>query len=140
MRVTFGISKVFGDFACFIDPKFVVDLSTVEFAAKKALKNWNDGRRISKNLAIEILLYFAATRQIETAKRLTAKDKAVVVVIDEDEFSKIDFEEMDFVPSYDLKAVMDLYDITEEELKIVGLKKLPMLVRERIALFSLLGE
>jgi len=141
MRVTFGSSKqIFGDFACFIDPKFVVDLSTVEFAAKKAFKNWENGKRISKSLAVEILLYFAATRQIEIAKKLTAKEKAVVVVIDEDEFSKIDFKEQEFVPEYNLREVMNLYEITEEELEIVGIKKLPLLIRERIALFSLLGE
>ncbi|MEM0350972.1 MAG: KEOPS complex subunit Cgi121 [Archaeoglobaceae archaeon] len=141
MRVTYGVGKInFGEFACFIDPKFVVDLFTVEFAAKKALKNWEAGKRISKSLAMEILLYFSATRQIEIAKKVTAKDKAVAVVLDEEEFSKIEFKELEFVPEYDLKAVMELYDITEEELRIVGIKKLPLLVRERIALFSLLGE
>ncbi|MDW7989783.1 MAG: KEOPS complex subunit Cgi121 [Archaeoglobaceae archaeon] len=141
MRIVYGIcSNFFGEYACFIDPKFVVDLSTVDFAVKKALKNWNIGKRISKSLAVEILLYFSATRQIETAKKLTARDRAVTVVIDEQEFSKIDFRELKFVPEYDLRAVMELYEISEEEIKIVGEEKLPLLVKERIALFSLLGD
>lgn len=141
MRVVYGTTPTnTGKFACFIDPRFVVSLEVVEFAVKKALKNWNSGNRISKSLAIEILLYFSATRQIEIAKKVTASKKAVAVVIDEEEFSKLGFVEEDFKPEYDLKAVMKLYEITEDELRIVGIEKLPLLVKERIALFSVFGE
>lgn len=141
MRILYGTTPTnIGDFACFIDPKFVVSLEVVEFAVEKALKNWNSGNRISKSLAIEILLYFSATRQIEIARKVTATNKAVAVVIDEEKFSKLGFVEEDFYPRYDLKAVMELYEITEDELKIVGIEKLPLLVRERIALFSIFGE
>lgn len=141
MRIVYGTTPTnAGDFASFIDPRFVVSLDVVEFAVEKAIKNWNSGKRISKSLSIEILLYFSATRQIEIAKKVTARKKAVAVVIDEDEFSKLGFVEEEFTPEYDLKAVMELYEITEEELEIVGIKKLPLLVKERIALFSSFGE
>mgnify|MGYP001772630377 CR=1 FL=1 len=141
MRIVYGTTPVTsGNFACFIDPRFVVSLEVVEFAVKKALKNWNSGKRISKSLSIEILLYFSATRQIEIAKKVTAKKKAVAVVIDEEKFSKIGFVEEEFRAEYDLNAVVELYGITKEELEIVGIEKLPLLVRERIALFSIFGE
>lgn len=142
MRILFGELKkpVFGDFACFIDSRYVVDLSTVEFAVKKAIENWNRGNRISKSIAIEILLYYSATRQIEIAKKLAGTKRVVAVVLDEGEFSKIDFEVKDFIPEYDLRLIMDHYQISEEELKIVGDKKISLLIRERIALFSALGE
>lgn len=142
MKIIFGELKkpVFGDFACFIDSKFVVDISVVDFAVKKAIKNWNLGNRISKSIAIEILLYYSATRQIDIAKRLAGTKKVVAVVLDENEFSNIEFEEKDFIPEFDLKLIVNHYQISEEELKIVGEQKISLLIRERIALFSALGE
>lgn len=141
MKILYGSSPVkSGDFACFINPKFVLNLEVVEFALRKAIKNWNAGKRISKSLAVEILLYFSATRQIEVAKKLSAKEKAVVVVLDEEKFSQIGFLEEEFQPSYDLEAIIELYDISKEEIEITGIEKLPLLVKERIALFSIFGE
>jgi len=142
MRVVFGELKkpVFGDFVCLIDSKYVASLDTVDFAVKKALKNWNSGRRISKSLAIEILLYYSATRQIEIAKKLAGLERVVAVILDEEKFSKLDFEEKEFSPEYDIDLIKDHYQITEEELKIAGLEKLHFLIQERIALFSAFGE
>lgn len=142
MRIVFGKLKtrVFGDFACFIDSKYVVDLSTIDFAIKKTIKNWNVGKRISRSLAMEILLYYSATRQIDIAKKLTGVEKVVAVVLDDEEFSKIDFEEGKFYPHFDIDLIKKHYQISDEELKIVGLEKLPLIIQERIALFSILGE
>ncbi|MDI9610652.1 MAG: KEOPS complex subunit Cgi121 [Archaeoglobaceae archaeon] len=142
MRILFGELKepVFGDFACFINSKYIVDVSIVDFAVKKAIKNWNSGKRISRSLAMEILLYYSATRQIKVAKELAGTKRVVAVVLDENEFSKIDFKEKEFFPEFDLELVKKNYEISEEELKIVGFEKLPLLIRERIALFSAFGE
>ncbi|MCS7129930.1 MAG: KEOPS complex subunit Cgi121 [Archaeoglobaceae archaeon] len=142
MRILFGTLKkpTFGDFACFIDSKYVVDLSTVDFAVKKAIKNWNSGKRISRSLAIEILLYYSANRQIETAKKLTGTKKVVAIILDENEFSEIDFNEEEFYPEFDLELVREHYEISDEEIRIVGVEKLPLLIKERIALFSSFGE
>lgn len=142
MKVLSGELKkpVFGDFACFIDSKYIVSLSTVDFAMKKALKNWNEGKRISKSLAMEILLYYSATRQIDIAKKLAGTKKVVVVVLDDKEFSKVDFREGEFIPDFDVERIKEHYQISEEELKIVGLEKLDLLIKERIALFSSFGE
>ncbi|MEM2726683.1 MAG: KEOPS complex subunit Cgi121 [Archaeoglobaceae archaeon] len=142
MRILSGELKkpVFGDFACFINSKYVISLSTVDFAMKKAIKNWNAGRRISKSLAMEILLYYSATRQINIAKKIAGTKKVVAVVLDDREFSKVEFKEEEFVPDFDVNLIREHYEISEEELKIVGLENLDLLIKERIALFSAFGE
>ncbi len=147
MRVTFGEiyvedqSKFRAEHAAFINAKYVVSIEVVEFAAKKAIKNWNAGRRISRSLPIEILLHYAATRQIKDALKLgvgKGVNRVAAVILDE---GKVEgFEEKEFKPEYDVDAVVKHYGITKEELEIAGLEKLSLLVRERIALFSAFEE
>ena len=147
MRVTFGEiyvedpSNFRAENAAFINSKYVVSLEVVEFAAEKAIKNWQTGRRISRLLPIEILLHYAATRQIRDALKLgvgKGLNRVAAVILDE---SKIEgFEEREFKPECDVNAVVKHYGITKEELEIAGLEKLPLLVRERIALFSAFEE
>jgi KEOPS complex subunit Cgi121 len=151
MRVEFGELEVTPDFrtdcAAFIKATYVVDLATVSFAAEKAIKNWRSGKRISKSLPIEILLYHAATRQIKDALKTgigSGKTRVAAVIIDEKKFeelkNKISFRSLKFKPEYDLSEVKKLYGITDAELEITGEEKLPLLVRERIALFSAMRE
>jgi len=145
MRVAFGElyidepEKFKEDRAAFINSKYVVSLEVVEFAAIKALKNWNEGKRISKSFALEVLLYYAATRQIKDAVKLGVSrghNRVAAVILDE----RFTFKETKFVPEYDLKALKDHYQITDEELSITGIEKLPLLIRERIALFAAFEE
>lgn len=155
MRVAFGELVVYDlpsfrvDYATFINSKYVVSLDVVEYAAKKAIENWNMGKRISKSLSIEILLYYAATRQIKDALQIgisERENRVAAVILDEKRMDKackgeegeIKFKEMEFKPEYDFKAVKEFYGITDEEISITGVEKLPMLVRERIALFSVI--
>jgi KEOPS complex subunit Cgi121 len=147
MRVTFGellvenLSNFRVDYASFINSKYVVSLDVVEFAAKKAIENWKNGRRISRSLPIEILLHYAATRQIRDALRMglkEGKNRVAAVILDEGKIEN--FEELEFRPEYDADAVVRHYGITKEELEITGPEKLPLLVRERIALFSAFEE
>jgi len=149
MRVTFGelvvndLSSFKVDYATFISSKYVVSLDVLEYAAKKAVENWEKGRRISKSPPIELLLYCAATRQIKDALKLgvvEGRNRVAAVILDESRMSEVEFTETDFRPEYDLRAVMDFYGITDEEITITGIEKLPLLLRERIALFSVFGE
>ncbi|MDK2796089.1 MAG: hypothetical protein PWQ22_344 [Archaeoglobaceae archaeon] len=142
MRICFGELKepIFSDFASFIDSKFVVSLENVEFAVKKALNAWNSGKRISKSLAMEILLYYSATRQIDIARKLAGVKRVVAVVLDEKRFAEIEFKEEKFSPEYDTELIKTHYQISDEELEIAGIEKLPLLIRERIALFSVFGD
>ncbi len=148
MRIIFGEVFVedpgyFTELATFIDSKYVIDLETVKFAAEKALKAWNRGEKISKSLSLEVLLYYAATRQIKDAAKLGIKKglkKYAVVLFNEEDRSRVNIRELNFKPEYDIEAVMKHYEISKEELEIVGVEKISMLVRERIALFSVFKE
>ena len=57
-----------------INADYVVDLKTVEFAVEKALKAWESGKRVSKNLSMEVLLHFSGTRQINHAVKAGIKE------------------------------------------------------------------
>lgn len=149
MRITFGelvvddVSSFKVDYATFINSKYVVSLDVVEYAAKKAVENWNRGRRISRSLSIEILLYYAATRQIKDALKLgiaEGKNRVAAVILDESRMAEIGFTETEFRPEYDVDSVIEFYGITDDEIEITGVEKLPLLVKERIALFSAFGE
>ncbi len=155
MKIKQGILKVnsldeflkdLGNCVTVIDAKYVIDLDVVRFAVEKALKSWEEGRNVAKTLPLEILLYFSATRQIRDAVKVGVKEginEAVVVILNdcEDKLGKY-FEERDIVRVDDerVENVKRLYGITDEEIKIVGLEKLPLLIRERIALFDVFKE
>ncbi|WP_456327824.1 KEOPS complex subunit Cgi121 [Archaeoglobus sp.] len=155
MKIKQGILKVnsldeflkdLGNCVTVIDAKYVIDLDVVRFAVEKALKSWEEGRNVAKTLPLEILLYFSATRQIRDAVKVGVKEginEAVVVILNdcEDKLGKY-FEEKEVVRVDDerVENVKRLYGITDEEIKIVGLEKLPLLIRERIALFDVFKE
>lgn len=149
MKVTFGelvvknIYRFRVDFAVFINSRYVVSLDVVEYATRKAVKNWEENKRISRSLPIEVLLHYAATRQIKDALKLgifEGRNRVAAVIFDESRMTELDFKEVKFKPEYDIKSVVEHYGITEEEIAIVGEEKIPMLVKERIALFSAFGE
>ena len=67
-------------------------------------------------------------------------NRVVAVVLNEKEFEKIGFRQLKFDPDFDLDLIMKHYEITDEELKIVGEEKIPLLIKERIALFAAMKE
>ncbi len=146
MEVLFGEVNVKPDFrsnsVTVISSRYIVDLENLRYAASKAMENWEKGMRISKSPALEVLLYYSATRQIRDAIKIAARgrEKAGLVVLDEEEFEdvkdEIEFRELEFAPDYDLEEIKAVYGITDEEIEITGIEKLALLIRERIALFS----
>ena len=133
-----------GSCTTFVDASYVVDREHVEFAVKKALKAWKEGRRVAKSLSMEILLYCAARRQISEAIEMGLKEgrNEVVAIVLEDEcldkLKEIGFEERPVLKLDDEKVekIKRFFDISDEELKIVGKEKLSLLIREKIALFD----
>ncbi len=130
--------------ATFINAEYVLDKEVVEFAAKKAKKAWDEGRRVARNFSTEVLLYVAATRQIRDATKIGLKEgrNEVIVVAEEnciEELKKLGFKEEKVlkIDEEKVKRIMKLYDIGEKEIEIVGEEKLPLLIRERIVLFDL---
>jgi KEOPS complex subunit Cgi121 len=140
--------KSVGDCAVLIDADYIIDLGVVEFAVEKAVKSWKNRKNIAKTLPMEILLYVSATRQIRDAIRLGVKEgknKVVVVVLNDeciDKLKELGFEECEVLKTDEekVKRVKEFYNIGDEELNVVGVEKLPLLIRERIALFDVFKE
>ena len=140
--------KAIGDCAVLIDADYIVDLGVVEFAVEKAVKSWTNRKNIAKTLPMEILLYVSATRQIRDAVKLGVKEgknKVVVVVLKDeciDKLKELGFEECEVLKTDEekVKRIKEFYSIGDEELNVVGVEKLPLLIRERIALFDVFKE
>ncbi len=128
----------------FVDANYVVDREHVEFAVKKAIKAWEEGRRVAKSLEMEILLYCAGRRQISEAIEMglkEGKNEVVAVVLDEkclDRLRELGFEEKPVLKLDEGKVerLKRFFGISDEELEIAGKEKLPLLVRERTVLFD----
>jgi KEOPS complex subunit Cgi121 len=138
------VLDVVGSCSVLINAEYVLNVETVMFAVQKALKSWKEGRNVAKSLQMEILLYVSATRQIRDAVRLGIKEgkNEVVAVLLEDrcleKLREIGFIERRVLKMNEekVKKIKEFYRIGDEELKIVGVEKLPLLVREKIALFD----
>ena len=141
----------------FFDAKFVAGYEHLYFAVLNALTAFENGLSISKNLAIEILLYAAAERQIRNAVQLlgvredTAKVAVVVLAESKDEVVKaldkvssiIQAEEDESILEIDdekFEAIRKLFNVSDLELEAKlerkGLEKeaLKDLIIERVAL------
>jgi len=141
----------------FFDAKFVAGYEHLYFAVLNALTAFKNGLSISKNLAIEILLYAAAERQIRNAVQLlgvredTAKVAVVVLAESEDEAiraldkvsSIIKAEEDESILEIDdekFETIKKLFNVSDLELEAKlerkGLEKeaLKDLIIERVAL------
>ena len=141
----------------FFDARFVAGYEHLYFAVLNALTAFKNGLSISKNLAIEILLYAAAERQIRNAVQLlgvredTAKVAVVVLAESKDEVVKaldkvssiIQAEEDESILEIDGKkfeAIRKLFNVSDLELEAKlerkGLEKeaLKDLIIERVAL------
>ena len=141
----------------FFDARFVAGYEHLYFAVLNALTAFKNGLSISKNLAIEILLYAAAERQIRNAVQLlgvredTAKVAVVVLAESKDEVVKaldkvssiIQAEEDESILEIDdekFETIRKLFNVSDLELEAKlerkGLEKeaLKELIIERAAL------
>lgn len=116
----------------------------IRFAVKKAMKSFGSGTGISNDLAKEILLYAAGTRQISRAVKLgihKGENNIVLVAVGEAEISGFDEIRPEPVLAYDgskKEALKKAFGITDKELEAVGEDKLPDLVLERVALVDVI--
>ncbi|AIY90645.1 KEOPS complex subunit Cgi121 [Geoglobus acetivorans] len=135
--------KKLPDGCVLVNADYVADIKSLEFAVNKALKSWREGRRISRSLSMEILLHISATRQINRAVTIgVGEGENRVIVVDLNDCAellrKYGFREGQVLQMDEEKVsrLKEFYEITDEELDVVGVKKLGMLVRERMALFA----
>jgi KEOPS complex subunit Cgi121 len=115
------------------------------FAIEKAMNSSRTGRNIAKDPGKEIMLYAAGTRQINRAMKIgvhQGKNNIALVAIGED----IDISAFDEIASGNVlryersknPVLMDFFNITDEEIRAVGVDKVPELVLERVALVDVM--
>ncbi len=125
-----------------LDADKVAGEEHIRFAVEKAMNSFEKGRNVSKDLAKEILVYAAGTRQINRAMRIgvhNGKNNIVLVVIGEElEFKEIKPEHVLQYDSSKKDALMEIFNITKEELQAAGEDKIPQLVLERVALVDVI--
>jgi KEOPS complex subunit Cgi121 len=117
----------------------------IRFAVEKAMNSFKTSTNIANDLAKEIMLYASGTRQISKAMRLGIhKGKnniALVAVGKEPNLSA--FNEIKPKPVLEYneskkEAVMEVFNITNEEIEAVGEEKISELVLERVALVDVI--
>ena len=115
------------------------------FAIEKALASFRTGRNIANDLGKEIMLYAAGTRQISRAVKIgvhNGNNNIVLVAIGD----KIDLSGFDDITPKNVlqynesknRDLMNIFNITKEEIEAVGADKIPELVLERVALVDVL--
>ncbi len=142
--------KKYGSDAVFLSAEYIVNEDHAYFAAKKAVKAWEEGRNVAKTLPLEVMLYAAATRQIRDALSLGVREgenKVVAVFLNNSNVSNVEVEnfveekvlEEDVLQMDEEKfeRIVKFFKINSRELEVAGREKLPLLVRERIVLFDI---
>ena len=115
------------------------------FAIEKALESLKKGTNVANDLAKEIMLYAAGTRQINRAVKIGVHDgfNNIVIVAVGDMIDLSAFYEITphTVLEYSVSkksTLMDIFNITEEEIEASGADRIPELVLERVALVNVM--
>lgn len=115
------------------------------FAIEKAMNSFKSGRNIANDLGKEIMLYASGTRQINRAMKIgvhNGLNNIALVGIGEDiDLTTFDEITPGNVLQYDIsknQVLMDIFNITGEEVKCAGVDRIPELVIERVALVDVL--
>ncbi len=116
----------------------------IRFAIEKAVNSFKTRTNIANDLAKEIMLYAAGTRQISRAVKLgihKGENNIVLVAVGDGDLSGFEEIEQKEVLAYNAskkEALMKAFSITDMELEAAGEEKLPELVLERVALVDII--
>jgi KEOPS complex subunit Cgi121 len=129
------------------DADLVACKEHLDFAVKKALQSFREGRNVAKDLGVEIMRYAAGERQIERAllMGISRSTKRVALLIIRQESGKADswpdyseisrLIEIDGLGcSFKIDSLKKAFDISEDEIEACGEGQIPDLVMERVAL------
>jgi KEOPS complex subunit Cgi121 len=115
------------------------------FAIEKALNSFRKRTNVANDLGKEIMLYAAGTRQINRAVKIGVHDGwnniVIVAVGDMNDLSVFNEITPHNVLQYSgskNSALMDIFNITEDEIEAAGADKIPELVLERVALVDVM--
>jgi len=132
-----------------LNADYVADRSHAEFAARKAIESWVKGRNVARTLAMEILLYASATRQINRALEMGVRENeennvVAVIIGDKNCIEKfknaVDFKEKKVLKMNDekIERLKKFFDIGDKEIDVTGVERIPEIIRERTVLFDIL--
>lgn len=117
----------------------------IRFAVEKAISSFETGNNIANDLTKEIMLYAAGTRQIKKAVKLgihEGKNNIVLVAIGDEtdlsEFNDIKPAPVLLYAESKKQELMNIFNITDEEIGTVGVNRIPELVLERVALVDVM--
>ena len=127
-----------------VDADFCASREHVEFAVEKAVTSMNSGRQIARNLGVEILCYLSATRQIKKALSFSLGEgtkRVAVIYFDERAHAEL-AELLEIAPTVGfledkIPTLQSWFEVTDEELELMGTETLPLLVKERVVLMDL---
>jgi len=126
------------------DADKLVGKEHLTFAIGKALDSFKNGTNIANDLAKEIMLYAAGTRQINRAVKIGVHDGwnniAIVAVGDIIDLSVFEITPRNVLEYSGSKksTLMDIFNITHEEIEAAGAHKIQELVLERVALVDVM--
>ncbi len=119
----------------------------IRLAVKKAIDSFGAGSNIANELSKEIMLYAAGTRQISRAMRLgihAGQNNIALVAVGKNlDLSELsEFNEITIKPvlcaESKKEVLMEIFNITKEEIEIVGNERIPELVLERVVLLDVI--
>jgi KEOPS complex subunit Cgi121 len=127
-----------------LDADKVVSEKHIAFAVEKALAAFALGRNIAKDPGVEILRYASGERQIERALNMGISDntkRLALVLIQQSRGQWPGPRELAGIVeqdgkgcSFEIKAVKETFNISDEEIEAVGIDRMEDLVIERVAL------
>jgi len=126
-----------------IDAKVIAGKKHVESALLHAKRSFKEGTQIARTLAMEILVYTSGQRQCSLASKigLHTGENIVYIIIEggnEVNAEKELTEKIQVIqqPTPDIPTLMKQFDITKEELDVVGKERIEELVIERVAMID----
>ena len=126
-----------------LDAAKIANKEHIESAVLHAKRSFAEGKNIARTLSMEILVYASGQRQCALAPRFglhEGHNQVYVLILDGDvESAKdmiLEFVQVSAEISADTKVLMQEFDISEEELSIVGLNRIGELVLERVAMLD----
>lgn len=143
LKTVSRIGKETGSVIVLFDAAKIAGKPHIESAAMHAKRSFADGKNIARSLSMEILLYASGQRQCSLAPRFGLREgenQVYVLILDgetkraKEEILRLVYETAEI--SAEDETLKKEFGITDEEMEIVGRKRIGELVLERIAMID----
>ena len=143
LKIVNEIAGKTGGTIVLVDSAKVAGNRHIEEAVIHAKRSFTEKKAIARTLSMEILIYISGQRQCSLASKLGLHkgENLIYVIIDggneeEEELELKRLIEESKTPKPEITTLMKLFDITAEELSVVGEGKIEDLVIERVAMID----